>query len=338
MNDRLMASEWHADELQGVAACPACGAVPGEYRYQQLHDHLEGVPGEWSLRACHGCGSLFLDPRPSPQAIGKAYASYYTHRSGAMTYVDDNGHSLLWKVANGYMNARYGAQRSPAMAAGRFVLPLMPALRQQLDFFYRNLPRINGRLLDVGCGNGVFLLRAKAAGWNVAGVEPDPLAVATARRDGLDVFEGTLDSFCDAQQFDVVTSSHVIEHVHEPRAFLERMFDLLHIDGTIWLATPNVQSMGHRWFGRAWRGLEPPRHLVVFSARALHSLLTEVGFTDIRFHRRGRGAAYILRASRELARRKRNDARGLPSGLVDLRASLSATAGEELVITARRPR
>jgi 2-polyprenyl-3-methyl-5-hydroxy-6-metoxy-1,4-benzoquinol methylase len=337
MNDRLVASGWRNDELQAVATCPACGAAPGEYRYQQLHDHLESVPGEWSLRDCRGCGSLFLDPRPTPQAIGKAYASYYTHRSGAAAYVDDNGHSLLWRLANGYMNARYGSQRLPAIAAGRFMLPLMPALRQQLDFFYRGLPRVKGRLLDVGCGNGVFLLRARAAGWNVAGVEPDPLAVATARLDGLDVFEGTLDSFCDAQRFDVITSSHVIEHVHEPRVFLGRMFDLLRIDGTIWLATPNVQSMGHRWFGRAWRGLEPPRHLVVFSAQALRGLLTEVGFTDIRFHRRGRGAAYIIRASRELARRKRSEARGLPPGLVDLKASFSATAGEELVVTARKP-
>lgn len=333
-----MASEWRVDELQAVGTCPACGAAPGEYRYQQLHDHLESVPGEWSLRDCLSCGSLFLDPRPTPHAIGKAYTSYYTHRSSAVAYLGDNGHSLLWKLANGYMNARYGSQRLPAMAVGHFVLPLLPALRQQLDFFYRGLSRVKGRLLDVGCGNGVFLLRAMAAGWNVVGVEPDPQAVAIARLDGLDVFEGTLDSFCDAQQFDVITSSHVIEHVHDPRGFLEHMFDLLRIGGTIWLATPNVQSMGHRWFGRAWRGLEPPRHLVVFSAQALRDLLTEVGFTDIRFHRRGRGAAYILRASRELARRKRSGIRGLPPALVDLMASLSATAGEELVVTARKPR
>lgn len=336
MSDLHSTACWSASELEAVPACPACGAAPGGYRYQGLHDQLEGAPGEWSLRDCPACGSLFLDPRPTLQSIGKAYASYYTHGSGTSAYADDNGHSVFWRLANGYMNARYGSQRSPALASGRFLLPLVLPLRQQLDFFYRHLPENPGRLLDVGCGNGVFLLRAKAAGWKVMGLEPDPLAAATVRQGGLDVHAGTLDTFWGEASFNVVTASHVIEHVHDPRTFLKQVFKLLRTDGTIWLATPNVRSLGHHRFGRSWRGLEPPRHLTVFSAKALRAMLVEAGFSNIRFRRRGRGAGYILRASRELARQEKADVPTLSTNLVDLRATAVATAAEELVVTARK--
>lgn len=336
MTDLHNAACWNASELEAVSACPACGSAPSGYRYYGLHDQLEGVPGEWSLRDCSACDSLFLDPRPTLQSIGKAYASYYTHDSGTLAYADDNGHSVFWKLANGYMNARYGSQRLPALMSGRFLLPLAFPLRQQLDFFYRHLPENPGHLLDVGCGNGVFLLRAKAAGWKVMGLEPDPLAAATVRQSGLDVHTGTLDTFCEAASFDVVTTSHVIEHVHNPRVFLNQIFELLRTDGTIWLATPNVQSLGHRRFGRSWRGLEPPRHLAIFSAKALRAMLVEAGFSDIRFRRRGRGASYILQASRELARQEKIHVPGLSTSQVDLRAAVMATAAEELVVTARK--
>lgn len=337
MADESVATSWQAAELEAVVACPCCGGTPGAYRYRNLRDHLEHVPGEWSMRDCPACGCLMLDPRPTPQSIGKAYACYYTHGSAVSSHDEDNGRSLFWKLANGYMNARYKSQRTPAATAGRWLIPLLFPLRQQLDFFYRQLPPQPGRLLDVGCGNGVFLLRAKAAGWNVVGLEPDPHAAAQVRVSGLDVHQGTLDTFDQPGSFDVITSSHVIEHVHDPKVFLDQLFRLLRGKGRLWLTTPNVNSMGHRHFGNAWRGLEPPRHLTIFSAAALRSMLTSTGFVSIQFHRRGRGASYILGASRELAKKENADVGMLPASLVDLRASLDPKAGEELIVTARKP-
>lgn len=278
-----------------------------------------------------------LDPRPTMGAVGKAYASYYTHRSGSAAFDQDNGRSLLWYLANGYMNARYGSERQPSAASGAWLMPLFFPLRQQLDFFYRHLPRTAGRLIDIGCGNGVFLLRAKAAGWQVTGLEPDPVAAAGVSECGLDVHSGMLETFDRIDAFDVATASHVIEHVHDPRLFLRQIHDLLKAGGRVWLATPNVQSMGHRVFGRAWRGLEPPRHITVFSAKALRMMLLSAGFQDIRFRRRGRGAGYILGASRKLAGMGRGRLPWLPTAFVDLCASFSMSAGEELIVTARKP-
>ena len=190
MIEHSVPTSWRNSELQAVAACPACGAAPWRYRHRDLRDELEGTPGAWSLRECSRCDSLMLDPRPTIAAIGKAYASYYTHASAVQSHADDNGSSLFWRLANGYMNARFGAQRTPAIRAGRWLLPLAFPLRQQLDFFYRHLPRSPGRLLDVGCGGGVFLLRAQSAGWQAQGLEPDPAAAVRVRESGFAVHRG----------------------------------------------------------------------------------------------------------------------------------------------------
>ncbi|MDG2537164.1 class I SAM-dependent methyltransferase [Dyella jiangningensis] len=334
MADKCPPAGWSSNELEHVQKCPACHSDQSAFAYEGLRDDLEGVPGEWSMRRCVACGSFYLDVRPSAEAIGKAYVSYHTHTDALVQASEDNGSSLLWRWANGYMRARYGASRAPSSFLGRWVLPLLPPLQQQLDYFYRYLPARPGRLLDVGCGNGVFLTRARAAGWSTQGIEPDPKAVAAAQRAGLDVAEGTLDSCPGLGLFDVVTASHVIEHVHDPLAFLRQIHDRLRPGGQLWLATPNAGSLGHRVFGKAWRGLEPPRHMTVFSLPALRLLLEQAGFAQIKPRHRGRGSRYILQASRDVARNHGITGGYIPPTFVDVLATLSTSHAEECVITA----
>lgn len=333
-----LATQWADGELESVTACPVCGVVA---RYEGglggLRDYLENVPGEWRACSCHGCGSIYLAVRPTVSAIGKAYASYYTHGDARALDEADNGHSLRWKLVNGYLNRRFGAGRGPALAAGGWLIPLLAPLRLQLTFFFRHLPPKAGALLDIGCGNGVFLLRARRAGWDVAGLDVDPQACLAARKAGLDVRQGTIESLPAEERFDVVTASHVLEHVHSPSRFLQHIQFHMKPGAVLWIATPNAQSIGRRWFGKFWRGLEPPRHIVIFSRRALERSLKEAGYVDIVFHRRGRGAGYILRSSQAISRSTGEAVRALPALVVDLLASLSSLWGEELVVTARKP-
>src|SRR5262249_14623991 len=87
-------------------------------------------------------------------------------------------------------------------------------------------PTWRGRVLDVGCGNGELLTRLKNFGWEVAGMEPDPTAASLARMHfGIDV-RGRMEDFEDAS-FDVITLSHVIEHLPSPLATLARCLRLL---------------------------------------------------------------------------------------------------------------
>lgn len=80
------------------------------------------------------------------------------------------------------------------------------------------------------------------------------------------------------RQFRLDHHQPVIEHVHDPHAVLARAFELLKPGGTLYLDTTNINAHGHRRFGPHWRGLEPPRHLVLFNWESLQMLLRQVGF------------------------------------------------------------
>jgi hypothetical protein len=65
--------------------------------------------------------------------------------------------------------------------------------------------------------------------------------------------------------------------------------------------TPNAGALGHRKFGRAWRGLEPPRHVQVFGATSLRRAAEAAGLKTLRLETGARMAAVIHAASRALA-------------------------------------
>jgi 2-polyprenyl-3-methyl-5-hydroxy-6-metoxy-1,4-benzoquinol methylase len=289
-----MNQPWPAEDLEPVTRCPACGGMQRKLLHADLTDRVFCVaPGYWSLYRCMACGSGYLDPRPTRASIGRAYAGYYTHDAVDESIVRRKGglRSWLHDLINGYMNKRYGLNRAPARAMGRWLIPLLPPLRTAADSECRRLPPLpegGGRVLDVGCGSGGFLSLAREAGWQVEGIDPDGEAVKTARARDLDVRHGgveLLEEFHD--HYDVITLNHVIEHVHDPAALLDRLYRALKPGGLLSLETPNLDSLGANRYGRNWRGLEPPRHLTIFDAGALRGLLDKTGFKDIRQHWRG---------------------------------------------------
>jgi ubiquinone/menaquinone biosynthesis C-methylase UbiE len=128
-----------------------------------------------------------------------------------------------------------------------------------------------GRLLDVGCGSGYFLGIMRDAGWDVLGLDNDPEAAKAARElYGVPVIVGTLqEAQLPAQSFDALTLRHVIEHVSDPIGLLTECARVLKPGGKVTIVTPNTRSLAHRRFRDSWRGLEPPRHLYLFSADTL---------------------------------------------------------------------
>lgn len=326
---------WEDGDLERLRACPVCGSERLLNAYEGLIDLEEDVPGTWSMVECPGCGSLLLDPRPTPAALPKAYGSYYTHQPPLAENAVLQGRGLLKSIARAYLARRYRIGVAGPKWMVMLALLAWP-LRQQLDYHLRHLPRGGGRLLDLGCGSGGFLQRAGEAGWEVVGVEPDPTAASVARQSSHVDVHASLDDVSGL--FDVITMAHVLEHVHDPRVLLADCHSRLRPGGHLWIATPNISGPGHHLYSDAWQPLETPRHLVMPPPLALASLLRDVGFDEVRFLKRGRGSAKRLRASREraMALGRRSWMVGPLALMVDLAASLSAFAGEELVVTATR--
>lgn len=256
--------------------------------FEDLVDNVFFVAsGRWNMFRCRECSSGYLDPRPSASSIGKAYGEYYTHtntKAAAAPIAKSRLHLLKKKLRNGYTNIRFGTNHQPSTKIGYWVFQLLKRKKQLVDVDYFHLPKPapGQRLLDVGCGNGNAMAVAKSIGWQAVGVDPDPKAIEAAKAKNFNVSLGDIRNF-DGQSkaFDAIILSHVIEHVPDPSPTLNRAFDLLVPGGTIFVDTPNISSRGARKFGKNWRGIEAPRHLVLFNSKSLVRLMKEIGFTEI---------------------------------------------------------
>ena len=246
-------------------ACPACGAA-GALLHDNLTDRLFGAPGLWSVRRCGPCGLGWTDPQPHADQIGRFYDAYWTHAADGGR--EDPG---LWRSQ--------GLRRIVKAALAVLLFWRRTAFRSDLQYLHGLRP---GRVLDVGCGNGRFLAAAVAASWEGVGVDFDASAVAAARlRPGLDVRVGDLEGCAfPSSSFDAVVLDNVIEHVPDPAATFAECARLLRPGGRLVMITPNLDSLGHQAFGADWRGLETPRHLHLFTARALRAFARRAGFAS----------------------------------------------------------
>ncbi len=277
-------SSWPQDGLETVSRCPICASSARNVLHTELTDrYFRCAPGYWSLYGCTVCRSAYLDPRPTRDTIGLAYSHYFTHSAKSTTKLTMMRY-VRRAFANGYRNARFGTHWQPSNRLGALLVHMLPGQRALLDAEARHLPdpKPGSRLLDIGCGAGDFLVLAGALGWDAEGVDTDAKAVGVATSRGLRVRCGSLDEFDNVRsRFHAITLRHVIEHVHDPIEILKKCYRLLTADGVLWVETPNIDSEGHRIYGRHWRELDAPRHLMLFNWDSLSLALSTAGFKNV---------------------------------------------------------
>ncbi|MDR2952499.1 MAG: class I SAM-dependent methyltransferase, partial [Treponema sp.] len=206
---------------------------------------------------CAACGLTQINPQPEAALVlerysflfGKEYLSYELENEAAFLKLqklalEDAGFAELEKV----LLSRAGATASPPS------------------------------VLDAGCATGALLAYLRGRGWRCTGVEISPCAEYARKERGLDVRSLPLEeNKFPAGSFDVILASHLIEHLNNPRSFLNEVFRALASEGRVFITTPNIAGFQARITGANWRSAIFD-HLFLFSKQTLKALLIDTGF------------------------------------------------------------
>ena len=230
--------------------CNFCGHSQAD-EFLTLTDLRMNLPGSWKLMKCERCGLLFIDPQPSWEELSAHYPEDY--------------HSYLRKDSK----------------SANFLRGF--GLRNRVHSVLRQVTVQNGRLLDVGCATGDFLLAFKEmTDWNVEGLEIVPEAAAAARAKGLEIIEAELEiANLVTGNYDVITLWDVLEHMQDPAMVLQICHDLLNPEGMLVLKCPDPAGKEALLFEQSWIGYEAPQHLFGFPRAVLKNKLEEIGFSKV---------------------------------------------------------
>lgn len=166
-----------------------------------------------------------------------------------------------------YTKEYYGKRHGPSTAF---------CDRRRVRFVQSMVPK-PGTLLDVGCGEGTFLLAAQRAGWTVAGNEMNP---EPARSHGLKV-----SSTLEGGPYDCITLWHSLEHMLDPLNLLTTLGRMLTPDGALIAAVPDAGGLQARVFGASWFHLDVPRHVMHYDSHSLNLVFRKAGLlVERRWH------------------------------------------------------
>ncbi|SFM88946.1 class I SAM-dependent methyltransferase [Methanolobus profundi] len=218
--------------------------------------------GKTEIIDCELCGFKHLQPIPSKEEIKKYYEKQYYQdtKPNLLDYekeIRETQWSNLWykdklDIVNNYI--KYHSETK--------------------------------RLLDVGCGNGLFLRFMSENGWEANGIEPSFTASEIANSLNLNVKNKTLEDFIEDKwyrYFDFINLKCVLEHVPNPTEIINICKYLLKEEGIICIEVPNdfniLQLETHRLKlckSRYWLAI--PDHINYFDFSSLSQLLKKCGF------------------------------------------------------------
>lgn len=249
-----------------AAPCLVCGALEPAVLYRIAR---------FCVLRCERCRQVYLWPLLSEEEVQELFASLYTTGEGSVPELRD------------YYGYCY--EDEPGN-------PLVQLYERWLDAIERRRPP--GRLLDIGCGTGLFMAVARRRGWKPQGVDECSEATAHAREHfGFEVREGEFSTVAFGDQaFEAVTMWDIVEHARDPVALLRTARAHLAADGVVGLSTPNQRSildvvagtLYRLTAGRVTRPLEKfyiEQHFLYFTPETLQAALQRAGLETLELRR-----------------------------------------------------
>jgi 2-polyprenyl-3-methyl-5-hydroxy-6-metoxy-1,4-benzoquinol methylase len=231
--------------------CPLCNSS----QLSILIRHANIADKTYNVFFCEMCNVGITIPNPSPSELSSLYSTG--------TYRAASGNRFVGFVEKGVYLARQ-------------------LRRKRIEKYKRN-----GRILDIGCGRGVFLNVMKKNGWTVAGTEYDQItAESIAEYYNINVATGNPGDWrFPPGSFDVITMNHVLEHMPDPGIAIDECSRLLVKGGLLVVAVPNITSLQSSLGKQLWFHLDIPYHLYHFSEEGLANLLKKYNYRLLKIRR-----------------------------------------------------
>lgn len=231
--------------------CPN-GCASSDDLVLQGRDRLHDLPGSFSVMRCKTCSLMRTDPRPTSETIG----AYYPNDYGPYSTGD--------------------AQDPTARA----VSPIKSRLLKLLGMPARQLPPMKpGRMLELGCANGAWLLEMANAGWQVEGIEFSAAAAEKANKKGLSVQVASVEQArAPEESVDIIAAWMVLEHLHQPVEALRKLRQWVAPSGYLIASVPDASSLEFKIFGEYWYALQLPTHYYHYTPSSIRILLHNSGW------------------------------------------------------------
>ncbi|NQT75650.1 MAG: class I SAM-dependent methyltransferase [Candidatus Omnitrophica bacterium] len=253
--------------------CPVCENPENRLLYSKEED-LAAEKFSFNILRCGNCSHLFSFPLSSS---GELNSNYEETRA---IFLDDlkKTNKKIKKWDKGWrkfiLKEYLGYKKTPSRNSLKYLCAFFMSRFTSLTLvpFHGE-----GKILDVGCYNMLYLHLLKNLGWDVQGVEIDRNACRLAMELDISTFCGELENAGFAEEsFDVVRFNQVLEHIPDPKKTINEAKRVLKKGGRLYISVPNARSLARLLFGDIWLG--PAGHVQGFSPRSATYLCRHLGF------------------------------------------------------------
>jgi 2-polyprenyl-3-methyl-5-hydroxy-6-metoxy-1,4-benzoquinol methylase len=223
--------------------CPACAGHVFQAEFEKVG---------FSYVSCANCGTLFVNPRPSAHLLNAFYA--------------DSPSTHFW--------------------INDFFLPMVSARQEKIfrpraESLAKRFGEDPGWMVgDIGAGFGLFLeeLRKIWPKSRMIAIEPSTEQASICRGRGLDVIENPLEQIASEKGgFDLLVAFELMEHLHDPASFMDKVNQLLRPGGWFYVTTLNGRGFDIQLLWEKSKAVFPPHHLNFFNTESISALLVDHG-------------------------------------------------------------